>query len=271
MSKWLTRALARPPYEDEQGLKGWMTPFSRAQPHRVERIALAIPGWPSLRIAFLSDLHAGSHADDVARLRAIVDEAAAFVPDLILHGGDFVNMQPFGGGRLPPRVIAAILARLDAPFGRFAVLGNHDYTYDAAAVAEALAAHGIAVLDDERTTLGGLDLIGVPDARVVREKPRGLLAAARRPTLVLAHDPVWFADLPAGPHLMLAGHTHGGQFRFPVVGPVVNMSGAPLRWTYGLIEEGGRRLYVTAGLGTSGIPLRIGCPPEFAIIDVNRA
>jgi predicted MPP superfamily phosphohydrolase len=271
--KWLTRALARPPYHDAHGRKGWLTPFSRAQPHRVRRVALTIPGWPKLRVAFLSDFHAGSHADDLTRLRAIVAEAAALRPDLALHGGDFVNMQLFGGGRLAPRVIAKVLAGLDAPLGRFAVLGNHDYTYGADGVAAALREHGITVLDDERRTLDvagtSVDLIGLPDARVVRPRGRTLLAALDKPTLVLAHDPAWFADLAPGPHLMLAGHTHGGQFRFPLIGPLVNMSRAPLRWSHGLIEEGGRRLYVTSGLGTSGVPLRIGVPPEFVIIDVN--
>ena len=58
----------------------------------------------------MSDLHAGSHADDVARLTAIVKQAAAFKPDLVLHGGDFVNMQLFGGRRLSPYAIARILA-----------------------------------------------------------------------------------------------------------------------------------------------------------------
>jgi predicted MPP superfamily phosphohydrolase len=271
--KWLTRALARPPYHEEHGRKGWLTPFSRAQPHHVRRLALTIPGWPSLRIAFLSDFHAGSHTDDLARLAAIVAEAAAFKPDLVLHGGDFVNMQLFGGGRIAPRAVAKVLAGLDAPLGRFAVLGNHDYTYDAEAVAAALRRQGLTVLDDERVTIsiGGssVDLVGLPDARVVRDKSRALLAALERPLLVLSHDPAWFAEMPAGPHLMLAGHTHGGQFRFPLVGPVVNMSRAPLRWSYGLIEEGRRRLYVTSGLGTSGLPLRIGIPPEFVIIDVS--
>jgi predicted MPP superfamily phosphohydrolase len=85
---------------------------------------------------------------------------------------------------------------------------------------------------------------------------------------VLAHDPFWFAHLPAGPYLMLAGHTHGGQIRFPVVGALRNGSRAPMRWSHGHIEEGGRHLYVSAGLGTSGIPLRIGMPPEYAIVDV---
>jgi uncharacterized protein len=277
--KPLLRAITRPPYQDDDGRKGWFERFSRAQPYVVRQLDLRIPGWPRtsrpLRIAFLSDVHAGSHAGDAARLAAIVAEAAAQKPDLVLHGGDFVNMQPFGGGRIPPRATAAILARLDAPLGRFAILGNHDYTYGAAEVAEALQAHGIAVLNDERRTLRQagreVDLIGIPDAREMRAQGRALLRdmSGDRPTIVLAHDPDWFRHVPPGPHLTLAGHTHGGQVRFPIAGALRNASRAPLRWSYGHIVEGGRHLYVTGGLGTSAIPLRIGVPPEFAIIDIS--
>ena len=277
--KWLTRALTRPPYRDEVGYKGWFARVARAQPHVVRKLDVTVAGWPRtsrpLRIAFLSDFHAGSHADDVARLGVIVEEAATYRPDLVLHGGDFVNMQLFGGGRLPPHTVAAILARLEAPLGRFAVLGNHDYTYGADDVAGALEAHGVSVLNDARHTLRheghDIDLIGLPDARGVRPAGRALLDALspRQPAIVLAHDPFWFAHVPAGPRLTLAGHTHGGQVRFPVFGVLRNASRAPLRWSHGHVDEDGRQLYVTAGLGTSGIPLRIGVPPEYAVIDVS--
>jgi predicted MPP superfamily phosphohydrolase len=66
---------------------------------------------------------------------------------------------------------------------------------------------------------------------------------------------------------MLAGHTHGGQIRLPGIGAVVNASAAPLRWTYGWVNEGGRRMYVTSGLGTSGLPIRLGIPPEYVRFD----
>ena len=275
--KWLLRAMLRPPYRDMAGHKGWFEPIPPAQPHRAQRLELTIPGWPpaSLRIAFLSDLHAGSHAGDVARLGAIVAQAASYKPDLVLHGGDFVNMQPFGGGRLAPHVIAAILAGLDAPLGRFAVLGNHDYLYGAAEITQALQDHGIVVLSDEKRVLrhagNAIELIGLPDAVDLRPAGRALLAglATERPTIVLAHDPFWFAHVPAGPHLTLAGHTHGGQIRLPLIGAFTNASRAPLRWSLGHVVEDGRQLYVTAGIGTSGIPLRIGVLPEFAVIDVS--
>src|SRR5262249_50952866 len=158
-------------------------------------------------------------------------------------GGDYVNLQPFGGGRVPPHTIAAILSRLEAPQGRFAILGNHDYVYDERAVADALRSHGITVLDHERRSIGfqghSIEIIGVPDAHVTRAEALSWLAGLSpdKQTIVFAHDPVWFGHLPAGPHLMLAGHTHGGQIRLPGIGVVRNATKAPLRWSHGLIER----------------------------------
>jgi predicted MPP superfamily phosphohydrolase len=223
----------------------------------------------------MSDLHAGSHTNDVARLTAIVKEAAAFKPDLVLHGGDFVNMQLFGGGRLSPHAVARILAPLDAPLGRFAVLGNHDYNYGADEIAAALTNVGITVLSDEKRNLdlagGSIDLIGLPDNRRLRARGRALLAelSPETPTIVLTHDPYWFTYVPKGPYLTLAGHTHGGQIRFPGIGVLRNASRAPLRWTYGFVREDQRLLYVTSGIGTSGLPVRIGVPPEYVILEVS--
>ena len=113
-------------------------------------------------------------------------------------------------------------------------------------------------------------IVGIPDARVTRAEAYATLAGlpADEPTIVLAHDPVWFAHLPAGPHLMLAGHTHGGQIRLPGIGILRNASKAPLRWSHGLIEERGQYLYVTSGLGTSGVPVRWGVPPEFIVLEL---
>jgi predicted MPP superfamily phosphohydrolase len=274
------RAITRPPFSDEVGRKPLPRLF-RARRHVVRRLTLAIPAWPRtarpLRIVFLSDFHTGSHADDLDRLTSIVAEAAACRPDLALYGGDFMNMMAFGGGRVPPRVIAAILAALEAPLGRFAVLGNHDYDYGEAEVAAALRATGITVLEDERRELefhgAAIGLIGIPDARVHRTAAADALARLGEdsPTLVLAHDPYWFTHLPPGPHLMLAGHTHGGQVCLPGIGPLINMSWAPLRWTHGLIVEGGRHLYVTSGLGMSGLPLRLGTVAEYVVADVTAA
>ena len=271
-ARWLRR-----PFTDAHGHKRLYKFFARAQPHVVRHYALTLPGWPRferpLRIAFLSDLHVGSHTDDVTRYTAIAREVSAFLPDLVLLGGDYMNMQLLGGGRVPPRVIARILARMTGRHGRFAILGNHDYNYGELEVAAALRAHGIIVLDHDRGVFSFgkhvIDVVGLPDAHIVRPQVQALLAslAPDRPAIVLTHDPVWFKDVPPGPYLTLAGHTHGGQVRLPGVGVVTNASRAPLRWSHGLVVEGGRHMIVTAGLGTGGIPLRIGVAPEFVLIE----
>jgi uncharacterized protein len=142
-------------------------------------------------------------------------------------------------------------------------------------VAGALERQSINVLSDSRVTFrfqnNPIDIIGVPDARVTKSEACALLAGIlpNSPTIVLAHDPVWFAQVPPGPHLMLAGHTHGGQIRIPGIGIVPNASKAPLRWSDGLIYEGERYLYVTSGIGTSSVPLRWGVPPGYAVPDVT--
>jgi predicted MPP superfamily phosphohydrolase len=272
-------AVLRRPYRDAAGRKGLMGLVARAQRHLVQRHALTLPGWPRfsrpLRIAFLSDFHLGSHTGDVARFTAIADEVTALAPDLVLFGGDYVNMQPLGRGRVPPEIIAGILSRIAGPCGRFGVLGNHDYVYGKADVAAALHAAGIAVLDHGRGAFAhenhGIDIIGLSDAHIAWPEGQKLLAglAPDKPAIVLTHDPAHFAAVPAGPFLTLAGHTHGGQIRLPGLGVLTNASAAPMHWTHGLVVEGGRHLIVTAGLGTSGVPLRIGVPPEFVVIDVT--
>lgn len=273
--------VVRRPFEDARGRKGWLGPFAHAQTHVVRRYKLTLPGWPRfsrpLRIVLLADLHIGSHTGDVARFAAIAREVAALSPDLVLFGGDYVNMQPLGRGRVPPHIIAGLLAPIVGRHGRFAILGNHDYIYGERAVAQAFQERGIVVLDHGTQTFTyekhAIDVVGIPDANVDRFEPQGLLAglSPQRPTIVLAHDPAWFAEVPPGPYLTLAGHTHGGQIRLPGIGAVVNSSRAPMRWTHGLIVEGRRHLIVSAGLGTSAIPLRIGVPPEYAVIEVGGA
>jgi predicted MPP superfamily phosphohydrolase len=272
-------ALLRRPYRDEDGRKGWLEWFSRAQPHITQRVTLTIDGWPRfnrpLRIVFLSDFHVGSHARDVARLAAIVAEAGTLRPDLALFGGDYVNMQLFGGGRVPPHVIATLLAPLRGTCGRFAILGNHDYVYGEHQVAAALRDQGIKILDHERATVTFdghvVEILGLPDAHCAWPQGRTLLGGLSpdRPAIILTHDPAWFSEVPAGPFLTLAGHTHGGQVRLPGLGIVTNASKAPLRWSHGTILETGRHLHVSAGLGTSSVPIRMGVPPEFTLLEVS--
>ncbi len=273
---WLNRRLsAKPPFHDPRGDKGAWTRWTPAPRHRVVTYRIARPGigprpW---RIVLLADLHLGSYAGDVARLGAIVRETNALEPDLVLLLGDYVNMMPFGGGRVPPDAIARILADLRAEAGVFGVLGNHDWRYGRAAVEQAFADVGIPLIDnriawaekaDGRLALLGLedDQCGAPDLGLFEALPRDM------PALVVTHDPGLLHDLPPG-HVMVAGHMHGGQIRVPGLRPPVVPTGrAPRAWANGHVRARGSDLVVSAGLGASGFPLRLGMPPEIVILEL---
>jgi hypothetical protein len=271
----LTARLVRRPFTDVRGRKRLYKFFARPQPHVVRHYALTLPGWPRferpLRIAFLSDLHVGSHIDDVTRYATIAREVSALLPDLVLLGGDYMNMQLLGGGRVPPRVIARLLARMTGRHGRFAILGNHDYNYGELEVAAALRAHGIIVLDHDRGVISfgkthhrrdgiarcphraaqGADLAGVAGAGPAHHR-----ADARSRVVQGRARP--------GPYLTLAGpHPRWPDQAAPASASSPNRQPGSASLVAWLVVEGGRHLVVTAGLGTGGIPLRIGVPPEF--------
>jgi predicted MPP superfamily phosphohydrolase len=114
--------------------------------------------------------------------------------------------------------------------------------------------------------VGGLD-----DAFTDRDDLPATLAALRKlkgPKLILSHSPDPFADVKDDVSLMLAGHTHCGQIVLPLVGPLSTASKYGRRYACGLVREGGRTLVVTAGLGTSGIPLRLGAVPDLWLIEL---
>lgn len=270
-------ALARP-YADHQGEHPrWMhlfkaPPFITAQFNIALRRAAADSF--ALRIGVLADPHVGSHPGDIERLTKAVEAINALDPDLVVLPGDFMNMTPIGWGRVPPERIAEILSGLKGAH-RYAVLGNHDRDFGAMRVQSALERAGIEVLENREigVSVGNrrLSIVGVEDART-GEPDLGLMKESEEAdlTLILTHDPALFAYAPPGDVLMICGHTHGGQVVPPFLGPIVNASAAPLRWTYGHVHEDDRHLVVSAGFGTSGLPIRWNRPPEIALVTIER-
>ncbi len=268
-------ALARP-FEDREGEHpAWMQLF-KAPPLVTSEFNIALgraaPDGLALKIGVLADLHVGSHPGDIERLTQAVGALNALAPDLVVLPGDFMNMTPIGWGRVPPERIAEILSGLKSE-RRYGVLGNHDRDFGAARVLGALETAGIEVLENRfiDVALGNrrVRITGIEDANT--GKPDLALMTAEHAAdlhLLITHDPALFAHAPQGNAVMICGHTHGGQIVLPFIGPVVNASDAPMRWTYGHTNEDGKNLVVSAGFGTSGLPIRWNRPPEIALITI---
>jgi predicted MPP superfamily phosphohydrolase len=225
-----------------------------------------------LRIAVMSDLHVGAPHRDLANLKDVVSITNAQKPDLVLILGDLVIHDVVGGQFVPPEPIARELSGLRAPLGVVAVLGNHDWWFDGERVRKALSAGGITVLADENLRLTHKNkpfwLVGLDDLWTRGNHLHSTLAAIQdnEPVIVLTHNPDVFADMPQRVMLTLAGHTHGGQVNLPLVGRPIVPSKFGERYAYGLVEEDGKKLFVTGGIGTSILPVRFRVRPEIALL-----
>ena len=239
------------------------------------RRRLELPRWPAsldgMRVGVLSDLHAGAPHAGRKAIRRAVERLNGETPDAMLLLGDFSDAHPLWGGRLPPTDIAAELANLRSPLGTFAVLGNHDWTGARFAMWNALADAGIEVLENRAVRAGDVFVAGLADLRSRRPNLPGTLETVPpgAPVILLAHDPDVFPFVPHRVALTLSGHLHGGQVAIPVLRLPALPSRYGERFARGHIVEEGRHLYVTSGLGTSGLPLRLFRPPEVVILELR--
>jgi uncharacterized protein len=248
---------------------------ARADPV-VRRARLDLPDWPAgappIRVALLTDLHAGSPSVDRDRLERVVALAVAERPDLVLLAGDYVDgHRPADAADALPQLAA--LGRLKPPLGIVAVLGNHDWWTDAPGVRRALERAGATVLDNAAVVRGSLAIAGVGDL-YTRHARIGDTLAAQAPLkgarVVLTHSPDVVPKLPAaGPSLVLAGHTHCGQVVLPLLGPPSVPVRTGRRYLCGVVREPGRTTVVPAGIGTSVLPVRFGAPPDLWLLQLG--
>jgi len=255
----------------------WWEPSSLTIVHRT----IAISPWhrehSGLRVAVMSELHVGSPYKGIPSLKRLVSSVNAEQPDLVVLLGDYVIRGVLGGHFVPPEPIANELANLRAPLGVIAVLGNHDWWDAGAEVRHALESCGVRVLENEAVSVkyrqqsfwvGGLADLWT--------RGNGVAATLSQihdnePVLLLMHNPDAFPGIPVRVSLSLAGHTHGGQVNLPLIGRPNVPSKFGQRYAYGLIEESGRKMFVTSGVGTSVVPVRFRVPPEIVILEVRAA
>jgi predicted MPP superfamily phosphohydrolase len=244
---------------------------------RLARYDIALeqaPDLRGLRIAVISDLHGGAPFIDDAKIAQVVAMTNAARPDLILLTGD-LNAHIYFRRGMPIGHVIDQLRPLAAPLGVYAVIGNHDRWEGASRVTALLTRAGVPVLENAsrlvRTRRGGFYLVGIGDAEKHADDPARALSGVPRgaDALCFTHSPDSFPRLPATCALTIAGHTHGGQVKLPLLGRPVVPSHYHQRYAAGLVREGGRTLFVSTGIGTSILPVRLGVPPEIALITVR--
>jgi hypothetical protein len=254
--------------------------WSAYRPPVLTRRTLTFPDLPpefdGLTVLHLSDLHAGIHLGE-DEMQAIVAQANALRPDLILQTGDMIDISP----RYIPAYVRAF-RDLTAPLGCVTVLGNHDHYTGVAAVARGVRDAGHVLVRNGCHVIerGGapLALVGIddPDNWKADDPQLAFVDRALRAAppeafkILLAHRPgAWDSGVPRGIPLTLAGHIHGGQFYLPVLG----WSAGRLitKYVMGHFQRGASQLYVSRGIGVVGIPIRVFVPPEIELFTLRRS
>ncbi len=287
MSRPAERLVAAAALAGAAAVAGYATLVEPRRLH-VRHRTLVLERWPAgldgLRLGLISDLHAGAPHMSPGRIAQIVERANAERADLVVLLGDLIDRDVTFGVTPDPRAVAARLGGLRAPLGVLAVLGNHDWRTDGPGIAAALRDEGVGVLEDEAVRLpaAGAELWAVGLADATERSPDVAAALAAVPAgataIALSHDPDLFPRIPARVALTVAGHVHGGQVD-PTIGPwplvpaVLRRAWIPSRfgdrYRRGHVVEGGRDLYVTSGVGTSALPVRLGVPPEVVVLTLR--
>jgi predicted MPP superfamily phosphohydrolase len=247
-----------------EGVRGAAFPMLRRIDLPIERLPSAFDG---LRIAQLTDLHLGMPltGQSVRRAVAAVMEQQ---PDLIVLTGDYISYS-----RHLPQLRTA-LRPLEAPYGVYAVVGNHDHWTNPGAIMRVLDElgmqplfneHRVVAFDDSQLVIAGVDDMwdGKPDlAAALRDVPEGATI------LLLAHAPD-YATLASRTEVAVqfAGHTHAGHIRLPWLGPLF-LPRHGIDYERHLYRVGRMWLYVSHGVG--GLPLRIGCRSEATVFTLQR-
>jgi len=244
--------------------------------HRVERVTVEIPDLPApldgFRIVQLTDIHV-SEDTPPPLIERFVEHANALDADLAVLTGDYLAFDQWGLDEC-----VGALSSLHTRMGVVGCLGNHEIHADATnRITSAFGRRGVDILRDEGRDLdlngSRLRIVGVDYQRSPRIPLENVkrLTRPRRPNLLLSHNPNVFpraAEL--GFDLTLSGHTHGGQVRVEVLERDVAASWFMSPYVNGLYRKRGSQLYVSRGIGTTGLPIRLGAPPEITLITLRR-
>ena len=203
-----------------------------------------------VKIVFASDFHIKPYGQK--RLEKIVETINKQNPDVVVSAGDFVCGHT-EHSTMHPQKISEGLAKVKSKYGFYTTLGNHDGWYDRWYIKELLEGVNIKVLNNRNVKLqiNGKEIYiaGVEDMMTAFSNIEDALKGTKSPTILLTHTPDIFPDVPQNVNLTLAGHTHGGQVRIPIIGPIFTASNYGNKYAIGLVEENGKKLITTRNRG----------------------
>ena len=248
---------------------------ARVEPGRVEvvRVTLPLPRLPAdldgLALAQISDIHAGG-AIRVEQIRRFVAMTNALHPDITVITGDMFQYRAESA-----QMSARELANLHAPLGVYAIMGNHERHVPPEVGEQPFRQAGLTVLcnaaHEVRVNGASLWLVGLDDWL----RRYGDLALALRGVpeesckVLLVHEPDLADQAAQYPiDLQLSGHTHGGQVRLPIIGPLI-LPTLGHRYPMGLYRVGNMWVYTNRGLGMANPAVRLNCRPEIALFTLT--
>ena len=253
--------------------------FIQRTDFRIREVDIPFAALPAdldgLRILHLSDIHLSAFLSEREFAR-VVDSTFALHPHLTVVTGDLIS-----GHSDPLDACIRQLARLKSDAGTFACMGNHERYARVEAYAERQSASaGIRFLRGQTAPLrfgnATLNLAGL-DFESQRSRGNYLQWAGRMilpgaTNILLQHNPDVFPEAARqGYNLLLAGHTHGGQVTVEILDQAINPARFFTPYVYGLYRKGNAAAYVTRGIGTIGIPARLGAPPEISLLRLRKA
>jgi predicted MPP superfamily phosphohydrolase len=265
------------------------------EPNRlvVKQAEMKVKDWDKafegFRIVMISDIHGGSSFINEEKIRAVVQKANEQNPDLVVLLGDYVaqRWEDRDELKMPMEIVAENLKGLQAKYGVYAILGNHDYWYSNGVVKRELERVGYRVLVDEVAPiqkdgksfrlLGLKDIIETKSWQQYSGEAKNAIAAsnAKGKIVALTHNPdaiiMLSGQLMFDPDfaVLLCGHTHGGQVNFPIIGAPIVPSSFGQRYAQGEVTENGVKMFITTGVGTSILPVRFNVPPEITVLTIR--
>jgi len=230
---------------------------------------------PPIRIGIITDIHIGGMHVPPRRVEKLVADMNKLKPDLVLLPGDFVGTH-LSLEEVSDEFKAAIkegisyLGDLDAP--AFAVLGNHDNLYDRGTITRMIEMEGLTVLENKAVKFDRLCIVGLGDYKTsIADRAAYNICPQGLAPLAFTHSPQAWESFRSDTILAIAGHTHGGQVNLPIYGRRVNSTNLGPEHSYGFSKLGGVDVFVSAGVGTSILPVRFRAPPEVVVITLRAS